>query len=97
MERKSMAGGVKTDPLEQPAEGEMGGEDGSQVAEEHGPATEVHVMHNHEAGEHHVMSMHPDGHQHESMHGSVEEAHEHSKKLAGAGMEQQEGDEPEYE
>lgn len=103
MERKSMAGGAgmaeRTDPLKQPTEG-MGDEDGSQVAAEHGPATEVHVMHNHEAGEHHVQSMHPDGHQHESMHGSVDEAHEHGKKLAGGdGGEEQhmEGEEPEYE
>lgn len=101
MERKSMAGGagMTADPLAQPTDG-GGQEDGAQVAAEHGPATEVHVMHNHEAGEHHVQSMHPDGHQHESMHGSVDEAHEHGKKLAGGdgGMEhEQEGDEAEYE
>jgi len=106
MERKSMAGGAgvaeRSDPLQQPAGEDQDQEDGSQVAQEHGPATEVHVMHNHEAGEHHVQSMHPDGHQHESMHGSVDEAHEHGKKLAGGGMEQEMGgegqeDEPSYE
>ena len=92
MEKKSMAAG---DPLQQPAGG--GSEDGSQVAQEHGPASEVHVMHG--EGQHHVQSMHPDGHQHESDHGSVEEAHDHAKKLAGAGMHEQEpdGDEPQYE
>lgn len=97
MERKSMAGGAgKTDPLQQPTDG--GAEDGSQVAQEHGPAVEVNVMHNHEAGQHQVKSSHPDGHMHESMHGSAEEAHEHGKKLAGGGMEQEPAsDEPEYE
>jgi hypothetical protein len=57
-------------------------------------------MHNHEAGEHHVSSNHPDGHQHESMHGSAEEAHEHGKKLAGGGEpenEQDMEDDAEYE
>jgi len=105
MERKSMAGGAgvaeRSDPLQQPAGEDQGQEDGSQVAQELGPATEVQVMHNHEAGEHHVQSMHPDGHQQESMHGSVDEAHEHGKKLAGGGMEQEMGgegqEEPEYE
>jgi hypothetical protein len=102
--KRSMERGMEkkmgmTDPLKQPGGPEEGGDDGSQVAEEHGPATEVHVMHNHEAGEHHVTSMHPDGHQHESMHGSVEEAHEHGKKMAGAGMQdsQEQGEEPEYD
>ena len=101
MQSKSEAGGAgiaEMDPLQQP--GEQGGEDPSQVAQEHGPAQEVHMMHDHEGGQHHVMSMHPDGHQHESMHGSVEEAHEHGKKLAGGGMEEHhepDGDEPEYE
>ena len=99
MERKSMAGGAgpTADPLQQPTDG--GGEDGSQVAQEHGPAVEVNVMHNHEAGEHHVSSNHPDGHQHESMHGSAEEAHEHGKKLAGGGMQEEHGmdDEAQFE
>src|SRR5271170_1577245 len=106
MERKSMGGGVamKTDPLQQPAgEQEMGQEDGSAVAEEHGPAHEVHMMHDHEGGMHSVHSMHPDGHEHHSEHGSAEEAHEHGKELAGGGEEEQEpeegdgGEEAEYE
>ena len=105
MASKSEAGGAGTmqaDPLAQPGEGgEMGQEDGSAVAEQHGPAQEIHMMHHHEEGRHEVHSMHPDGHQHSSEHGSVDEAHEHAKKLAGGGMEHQEpdGDEaqPEYE
>ena len=102
----SQAGGAgtglmeKTDPLKQPGEGEMGEEDGSAVAAEHGPAHEVHMMHHHEEGRHEVHSMHPDGHEHHSEHGSVEEAHEHGKKLAGGGMEERgepDGDEAEPE
>ena len=103
MSAKSEAGGAGTqqmDPLQQPGQ-EQGSEDPSQVAAEHGPAQEVHMMHDHEGGQHHVMSMHPDGHQHESHHGSVEEAHEHAKKLAGAGAmeehQEPDGDEPEYD
>lgn len=98
MAGKSEAGGVMADPLKQPGQDSMGAEDGAAVAAEHGPAHEVHMMHDHEGGRHHVMSMHPDGHQHESEHGSVEEAHEHGKKLAGAG--EPDGDEmgePEFE
>lgn len=66
---------------------ESGGEeqDGGAVAQEHGPAVEVNVTHEHEIGSHHVRSAHPDGHTHESDHGSAEEAHEHGKKLAGIG------------
>lgn len=90
----------KTDPLATPNEGEespedMGMEDPSQVASEHGPATEVHMMHDHEAGSHQVHSTHPDGHTHMSEHGSAEEAHEHGKKLAGGGGDD-EGGEGEY-
>jgi len=103
MARKSEAGGAgvmeRTDPLAQPG---GGSEDGAEIAEEHGPAHEIHMTHDHEAGAHHVQSMHPDGHEHHSDHASVEEAHEHAKKLAGAGMEEHEepdGDEsaPEFE
>ena len=101
MERKSMAGGAG-DPLQQPAAGEPDGDEQSpeQVAQEHGPAVEVNVMHNHEAGQHSVHSKHQDGHEHQSEHGSVDEAHDHAKKLAGGGGEEHQepdGDEAEYE
>lgn len=65
-----------------------GEQDGAAVAAEHGPATEVNISHEHEMGSHHVRSAHPDGHMHESDHGSAEEAHEHGKKLAGIGAEE---------
>jgi len=68
-------------------EGELGGEpeDGAEIAQQHGPAHEVHLQHNHEGGQHHVHSLHPDGHEHHSDHASAEEAHEHAKKLASSG------------
>lgn len=62
-----------------------GEQDGGAVSQEHGPAVEVNISHEHEMGSHHVRSSHPDGHMHESDHGSAEEAHEHGKKLAGIG------------
>jgi len=103
--KKSQAGGVGTmDPLKGPEMDGMGQEDGAAVAAEHGPASEVHMMHHEEEGRHEVHSMHPDGHTHMSEHGSKEEAHEHAKKLAGIGGEQEdnpmadeEEERPEYE
>lgn len=103
MKSKSEAVSAGVDPLQQPGEpdgDEQGNEDGAMIAQEHGPASEVHMMHDHEGGMHSVHSLHPDGHEHHSEHGSAEEAHEHGKKLAGGGMEQHhepEGDEPEYD
>lgn len=109
MASRSEAGGAgmaeKRDPLAQPAGGEeeMGEGSPEQVAQEHGPAVEVNVMHNHEAGEHHVQSKHPDGHEHHSDHASAGEAHDHAKGLAGGDeseqMDNPEGgeDAPEYE
>ena len=52
------------------------------VAMHHGPATQVTHTHDHEGGMHHVHSMHPDGYEHHSDHGSMDEAMEHHKKLA---------------
>lgn len=101
MSHKSEAGGAglmeRSDPLKQPSD--MEEQDGSQIAQEHGPAHEVHMTHDHEGGMHHVHSMHPDGHEHHSDHESAEMAHDHGKKLAGIGHEEPDGDEqePEYE
>jgi hypothetical protein len=97
------SGMEKADPVAQPGEGGNGMEqDGAAIAAEHGPAHEVHVMHDHEGGQHHVHSMHPSGHEHHSEHASAGEAHDHAKKLAGGGQEESDGneaemDEPEYE
>lgn len=65
--------------------GEAEPEDGAQIAEQHGPAMEVHHQDDEQMGVHHVTSEHPDGHHHESDHGSKEEAHEHGGKLKGIG------------
>jgi hypothetical protein len=77
-------------PMGGVAEAELPGDeeqDGTAIANEHGPATEVHMTHDEAIGSHHVHSAHPDGHMHESDHASKEEAHEHGKKLAGIGGE----------
>jgi hypothetical protein len=58
-------------------------QDGSAIAEQHGPAVEINFQHEHEAGSHHVHSVHADGHEHNSDHESADAAHEHAKKLAG--------------
>ena len=68
-----------------------------QVAEEHGPPTEVHHMHDHEGGMHHVHSVHADGFEHDSVHGSPEEAIEHHKKLMGGAPAEHEGHETEHD
>jgi hypothetical protein len=59
------------------------GVDANQVASEHGPATSVHVKHDHQANTHHVTSMHKDGHVHMSKHGSAKEAHDAAAQLGG--------------
>lgn len=81
---KPMSGAMTEEPPEM--EGQEP-EDGAQIAEEHGPATDVAVHHEHEIGVHHVTSEHSDGHHHESDHESAEMAHEHAKKLAGGNSE----------
>ena len=58
-----------------------------QVVAEHGPAQEVHVKHDHEAGKHHVASHHG-AHVHHSEHASAEEAHSHAAKAAGVDREE---------
>jgi hypothetical protein len=83
------AGTMLATPEEEQPMGEE--QDGAAIAQEHGPAMETHTMHPpEEGGMHHVHSVHPDGHEHHSDHGSKEEAHEHAKKLAGIGSEEQE-------
>lgn len=52
------------------------------VVAKHGPAHEVHVKHDHEAGAHHVTSHHKGAH-HKSTHGSAKEAHMHGAMAAG--------------
>lgn len=88
-----------SDPLKQPTDGGGDSEDPGQVVAEHGPANEVHMMHDHAAGMHTVDSVHEDGHAHHSEHGSAGEAHDHAKRLSEPAADggQSTGDEPEYE
>lgn len=53
-----------------------------QVVEEHGPAEDVHIHHDHEEGQHHVHSVHGEKHHH-SDHESVDEAHDHAQQASG--------------
>lgn len=61
------------------------GQDGKAMAAEHGPATQLDIAHDHEAGRHTVHAVHPDGHEHETEHPSAEEAHAYAADCAGCG------------
>jgi hypothetical protein len=60
-------------------------QDGKAMAEQHGPAIEVSVHHDHEGGSHKVHAVHPDGHEHDTEHGSADEAHQFASDCAGCG------------
>jgi hypothetical protein len=64
-----------------------------QLAQQHGPAMETHITHDHVNNIHHLHTVHPDGHQHHSDHGSAEEAHMGAANAAGAMIPEPEGDE----
>lgn len=49
------------------------------TAAQHGPASEVHILHDHANGQHNVSTVHADGFQHNSTHATADEAH-----MAGA-------------
>lgn len=57
------------------------GDEAEQVVQEHGPAHTIGIQHQDESGQHHVHSVHADGHMHQSVHGSREEAHDYARKL----------------
>ena len=63
------------------------------LAEQHGPAVETHTTHDHANGIHHLHTVHQDGHQHHSDHGSAEEAHMGAAQAAGAMVPEPEGGE----
>lgn len=69
-------------PAAAPEDPDMDGmqDDPQDVAMQHGPAVQVTISH--AEGTHHVHSVHPDGHEHHSDHGSVPEAHEAAQQLA---------------
>lgn len=57
-----------------------------QVVQAHGPATHIHIKHDHAAGKHHTTSHHEDGHVHESDHQTAQEAHQAGGNLANVDM-----------
>jgi hypothetical protein len=57
-------------------------EDPHAVVDQHGPADEVEIQHS--EASHAVHSRHQDGYEHESQHGSREEAHQAGTCLGGA-------------
>jgi len=77
-------------PSEAPAQEESAepeqGNDGAALAQQHGPAVQIDIQHNHEQGQHVVHVSHPNGHSHESQHGSAAEAHKFAGDCAGGGM-----------
>ena len=81
---------------QQPAQGaEQGGgdgmdesmepQDGAAMAQQHGPAIQTDVKHDHEGGKHTVHAVHPDGHEHDTEHASADEAHQYASDCAGCG------------
>ena len=94
--KEPMGGSPEHEAAEKPQfeagekEGAQEGQEGmqeapEQVAKEHGPATTVHISHDHKSGKHHVVSTHPDGHVHTSDHASAGEAHAAAGKLSASG------------
>jgi hypothetical protein len=58
------------------------GVDAQAVVQSHGPASRVTVHHNHEGGQHTVVSQHGNF-QHTSQHASAKDAHKHAAQLSG--------------
>ena len=82
---QDIMGGDKHEAAETP-EFEKGEQEGmneapEQVAKEHGPATTIHVSHDHKKNKHHVVSTHADGHVHTSDHATAGEAHNAASAL----------------
>ena len=73
-------------------QGEAGGGDIGAFVQQHGPAEQIHIQHDHAAGQHHVTSHHK-GKKHHSTHGSAEEAHAHAAQAAGISQGEPDGDE----
>lgn len=67
------------------SEGDMGdgGSDGAAMAQEHGPAHKVTIQSDEGSGMHNAIVEHPDGHSHQSQHGSAAEAHKFGADCAG--------------
>jgi hypothetical protein len=66
-----------------------------QIAEQHGPAHEVHVQHDHAGQMSHIHSVHQDGHEHHGEHNGPEHvmhAHHHAAEAAGVHMQEPENE-----
>lgn len=87
MPGKSPAALETADGMEPDGDEMGGGGDGAAMAQEHGPAVETVVSHDHQGGQHTVHATHPDGHTHETSHGSAAEAHKYAGDCSGVGME----------
>lgn len=61
-------------------------QDGKALAQQHGPAQEITIQHDHQGGQHTVHAVHPDMHEHDSQHRSAAEAHQFAGDCAGGGM-----------
>lgn len=85
-EAKLKAKGPSATPPMQ-TDGESQSEQGGKaMAEQHGPAVQIDIQHDHQGGRHSVHAMHQDGHEHETEHGSATEAHGYAADCAGGGM-----------
>jgi len=82
--KRSDAQHMAKTPVQAPSTEDAGDgqpEDVHAVVDQHGPASEVHVMH--QEGKHSLHSVHGDGHTHQSEHMSAGEAHDAGKCLSG--------------
>lgn len=66
-------------------------QDGAAIEAEHGPAVEIQIHHDHDAGTHKVHAEHPDGHSHDTDHASADEAYKFAADVAGVGAEEPAG------
>ncbi len=67
----------------QQEDGAEGAQDGTAMLQEHGPAMQVAIDHDHENNMHRVHVLHQDGTEHETEHGSPAEAHRFAADCAG--------------
>src|SRR5277367_1311648 len=87
LHERSMGGKSPASPFHD-KEDKHGETDHENVVAEHGPATEIHITHDHKAGKHSVHSKHESGHEHHAEFGSAKEAHDHAMMMSGAGEEE---------
>jgi hypothetical protein len=84
--------GAEPDPNAQPDPNAP--EDPQSTVAQHGAASNVTVHHSHSTGKHVVVSKHPDGHLHHSVHATAQDAHSAAKTLGGGAEPTQDENEP---